>query len=191
MLVSEERPWFHTETKPSEHYGLLFVTLAPLSCEKQAILCCFFPIITLLIQILSSIQLCQCFLSISSMSGLYRLAGVCANLYETAVHQSWVVMATPGQKFYAVTSILQTISCVSLPSLTALVKQGGVEVRNWLHRHIFLSGLHWTNYSISGLTISAPQASCRDCELEEASSSKDTLDTFCRSDFGEYLHSYI
>ncbi|KAI3357670.1 hypothetical protein L3Q82_016076 [Scortum barcoo] len=28
-----------------------------------------------------------------------------------------------------------------------------------------------------------PQASCRDCELEEASSSKDTLETFCRSDF--------
>uniref|UniRef100_A0A8D0A3S9 FZ domain-containing protein n=1 Tax=Sander lucioperca TaxID=283035 RepID=A0A8D0A3S9_SANLU len=35
----------------------------------------------------------------------------------------------------------------------------------WLHRHIL------------------PQASCRDCELEEASSSKDTLETFCRSDF--------
>ncbi|XP_033943390.1 secreted frizzled-related protein 5 [Pseudochaenichthys georgianus] len=29
----------------------------------------------------------------------------------------------------------------------------------------------------------APQASCRDCELEEASSSKDILETFCRSDF--------
>ncbi|XP_029011727.1 secreted frizzled-related protein 5 [Betta splendens] len=28
-----------------------------------------------------------------------------------------------------------------------------------------------------------PQASCRDCELEETSSSKDTLETFCRSDF--------
>ncbi|XP_054902107.1 secreted frizzled-related protein 2 [Poeciliopsis prolifica] len=28
-----------------------------------------------------------------------------------------------------------------------------------------------------------PQASCRDCELEEASSSKETLETFCRSDF--------
>ncbi|XP_040920027.1 secreted frizzled-related protein 5 [Toxotes jaculatrix] len=28
-----------------------------------------------------------------------------------------------------------------------------------------------------------PLASCRDCELEEASSSKDTLETFCRSDF--------
>ncbi|XP_035809484.1 secreted frizzled-related protein 2 [Amphiprion ocellaris] len=28
-----------------------------------------------------------------------------------------------------------------------------------------------------------PQASCQDCELEEASSSKDTLETFCRSDF--------
>uniref|UniRef100_A0A3Q1BJ35 FZ domain-containing protein n=1 Tax=Amphiprion ocellaris TaxID=80972 RepID=A0A3Q1BJ35_AMPOC len=35
----------------------------------------------------------------------------------------------------------------------------------WLHRLIF------------------PQASCQDCELEEASSSKDTLETFCRSDF--------
>nr|XP_020471674.1 secreted frizzled-related protein 5-like [Monopterus albus] len=28
-----------------------------------------------------------------------------------------------------------------------------------------------------------PQASCRDCELEEASSSKETLETFCRNDF--------
>ncbi|XP_037627933.1 secreted frizzled-related protein 5 [Sebastes umbrosus] len=28
-----------------------------------------------------------------------------------------------------------------------------------------------------------PQASCRDCELEDASSSKDTLETFCKSDF--------
>ncbi|XP_038578386.1 secreted frizzled-related protein 5 [Micropterus salmoides] len=28
-----------------------------------------------------------------------------------------------------------------------------------------------------------PQASCRDCELEDASSSKDILETFCRSDF--------
>ncbi|CAG6021530.1 unnamed protein product [Menidia menidia] len=28
-----------------------------------------------------------------------------------------------------------------------------------------------------------PQASCRDCELERASSSKDTLEIFCRSDF--------
>uniref|UniRef100_A0A8P4K8H5 Secreted frizzled-related protein 1 n=1 Tax=Dicentrarchus labrax TaxID=13489 RepID=A0A8P4K8H5_DICLA len=31
--------------------------------------------------------------------------------------------------------------------------------------------------------LSFPQASCRDCELEETSSSKDTLETFCRSDF--------
>lgn len=36
------------------------------------------------------------------------------------------------------------------------------------------------------VTISVPQASCRDCELEEALSSRDTLETFCRSDFGEY-----
>ncbi|XP_041861071.1 secreted frizzled-related protein 5 [Melanotaenia boesemani] len=35
-----------------------------------------------------------------------------------------------------------------------------------------------------------PQASCRDCELEEAASSKDALDTFCRSDFGEYQHYF-
>ncbi|XP_076023242.1 secreted frizzled-related protein 5 [Genypterus blacodes] len=28
-----------------------------------------------------------------------------------------------------------------------------------------------------------PQASCRDCELEETSSAKETLETFCRSDF--------
>uniref|UniRef100_A0A8C5GPL0 Secreted frizzled-related protein 5-like n=1 Tax=Gouania willdenowi TaxID=441366 RepID=A0A8C5GPL0_GOUWI len=33
------------------------------------------------------------------------------------------------------------------------------------------------------LMLSAPQASCQDCELEQASSSKDTLEIFCRSDF--------
>uniref|UniRef100_A0A665T4D7 FZ domain-containing protein n=1 Tax=Echeneis naucrates TaxID=173247 RepID=A0A665T4D7_ECHNA len=33
------------------------------------------------------------------------------------------------------------------------------------------------------LTISVPVASCHDCELEETSSTKDTLETFCRSDF--------
>lgn len=54
----------------------------------------------------------------------------------------------------------------------------------------------WANFVklvfflISGLTVSVPQASCRDCELEEAASSKDALDTFCRSDFGEYQHSF-
>uniref|UniRef100_A0A8C5GP85 Secreted frizzled-related protein 5-like n=1 Tax=Gouania willdenowi TaxID=441366 RepID=A0A8C5GP85_GOUWI len=37
------------------------------------------------------------------------------------------------------------------------------------------------------LMLSAPQASCQDCELEQASSSKDTLEIFCRSDFGQYL----
>uniref|UniRef100_A0A674NTZ8 FZ domain-containing protein n=1 Tax=Takifugu rubripes TaxID=31033 RepID=A0A674NTZ8_TAKRU len=38
---------------------------------------------------------------------------------------------------------------------------------------------------ISSIT-NTPQASCQDCVLEEASSSKDTLEAFCRSDFGEY-----
>uniref|UniRef100_A0A3Q2GKF5 Secreted frizzled-related protein 2-like n=1 Tax=Cyprinodon variegatus TaxID=28743 RepID=A0A3Q2GKF5_CYPVA len=41
---------------------------------------------------------------------------------------------------------------------------------------------------ISSITNAMPQASCRDCELEEASSPKDTLETFCRSDFGESRH---
>uniref|UniRef100_A0A672Z1Y7 FZ domain-containing protein n=1 Tax=Sphaeramia orbicularis TaxID=375764 RepID=A0A672Z1Y7_9TELE len=31
--------------------------------------------------------------------------------------------------------------------------------------------------------FSVPQASCRDCELEESPSSKNTLEVFCRSDF--------
>lgn len=53
------------------------------------------------------------------------------------------------------------------------------------------SYLHWTNVSISGLTFSVPQASCQDCQLEEASSSKDTLETFCRSDFGGYQYRWI
>lgn len=135
----------HTETKPSKHYNLLSVTLAPLSLQKkQATKCyliqsCLFPTTTLLIQILSSTQRCP------SLSGLYRPAGACANLYGTAVHQSWVVMATLGQKFCAVISILRTTSCASPLSPTALFTQGGVEVRNWLHRHIRLSWLHSTN----------------------------------------------
>ncbi|XP_071398601.1 secreted frizzled-related protein 5 [Centroberyx affinis] len=40
-----------------------------------------------------------------------------------------------------------------------------------------------TNTSVHAGGRRVPQASCRDCELEEASSSKDTLETFCRSDF--------
>ncbi|KAK6303851.1 hypothetical protein J4Q44_G00263050 [Coregonus suidteri] len=41
-----------------------------------------------------------------------------------------------------------------------------------------------TNTSTStGGRRAVPQASCRDCELEEASSAKDVLETFCRSDF--------
>ncbi|XP_052337793.1 secreted frizzled-related protein 5 isoform X1 [Oncorhynchus keta] len=39
-----------------------------------------------------------------------------------------------------------------------------------------------TNTSTGGRRA-VPQASCRDCELEEASSAKDVLETFCRSDF--------
>ncbi len=33
-----------------------------------------------------------------------------------------------------------------------------------------------------------PRASCTDCELEETTSSKDLLDLFCKSDFGEKLY---
>lgn len=40
---------------------------------------------------------------------------------------------------------------------------------------------------ITDWSDSVPQASCQDCVLEEASSFKDTLEAFCRSDFGEYL----
>ncbi|KAG7283915.1 hypothetical protein CRUP_034102 [Coryphaenoides rupestris] len=40
-----------------------------------------------------------------------------------------------------------------------------------------------TNTSVETGGRRVPQASCRDCELEVASSAKDTLDTFCRSDF--------
>lgn len=152
MLVSEVRPWFHTESKPSKHYNQIFVTLAPPGWEKekQAIKCyliqpCLFPTTTLLIQTLSSFQYCPRSLSIFSLSGSYHPAGVCANLFGTAVHQSWVVMATRGQKFYAVISILQTISCVSPPSTTALLTQAGVEVSKWLCRHTLLSHLGSTN----------------------------------------------
>lgn len=94
----------------------------------------------------SSIRLCPCSLSICSLLGLYPPAGVCANLYGTAAHQSWVAMATLGQKFYAVTNTLPTISCASHPSPTPLFLQGGVEVRDWLHRNTALSLLHWTKH---------------------------------------------
>ncbi|XP_051281685.1 secreted frizzled-related protein 5 [Dicentrarchus labrax] len=40
-----------------------------------------------------------------------------------------------------------------------------------------------TNTTVQTGGRRVPQASCRDCELEETSSSKDTLETFCRSDF--------
>lgn len=40
------------------------------------------------------------------------------------------------------------------------------------------------------LSDSVPQASCHDCVLEEASSSKDTLEAFCRSDFGKYQQTF-
>ncbi|KAJ8016337.1 hypothetical protein DPEC_G00006140 [Dallia pectoralis] len=41
-----------------------------------------------------------------------------------------------------------------------------------------------TNTSVtSGGPTRVPRASCRDCELEEASSAKVLLETFCRSDF--------
>lgn len=169
------------------------ISTSPLSLETESptkgylIQSCLFTTTTLLIQIPAVYSmLYPCSFSISSLSGLYHPAGVCVNLFETAVHQLWVVMATPGQKFCAVTSILQTISCVSPPSRTALFTQEGVEVRNWLHRHMCMCWLDPANDSISCLIISVPQASCRDCELEEASSSKDTLEAFCRSDFGEY-----
>lgn len=33
-----------------------------------------------------------------------------------------------------------------------------------------------------------PRASCTDCELEEATSSKDLLNLFCKSDFGKKLY---
>lgn len=39
---------------------------------------------------------------------------------------------------------------------------------------------------VADLSDSVPQASCQDCVLEEASSPKDTLEAFCRSDFGKY-----
>lgn len=39
------------------------------------------------------------------------------------------------------------------------------------------------------IVSAVPQASCRDCELEEASSAKDVLETFCRSDFGKQSYT--
>lgn len=134
----------------------------------------------------SSTNCCPSSLSISSSSDLSHPAEACVNPYRTAVHRSWVAMATHGPKFCGATSIPRTISCVSRPSLTPPLTQQGVEVRNWLRRHTCWRWLYSTSDSISGLTISAPQASCRDCELEEASSSNDLLETFCRSDFGEF-----
>lgn len=40
---------------------------------------------------------------------------------------------------------------------------------------------NWFLWSVSVV----PRASCTDCELEEATSSKELLDLFCKSDFGK------
>ncbi|MEQ2177585.1 hypothetical protein GOODEAATRI_005077, partial [Goodea atripinnis] len=45
-----------------------------------------------------------------------------------------------------------------------------------------------TNASVYTGARGVPQASCRDCELEEAFSPKETLESFCKSDFSEYRH---
>lgn len=36
-----------------------------------------------------------------------------------------------------------------------------------------------------------PQASCRDCELEEASTTKEILENFCANDFSEYTYLFF
>ncbi|XP_046895451.1 secreted frizzled-related protein 5 [Hypomesus transpacificus] len=46
-----------------------------------------------------------------------------------------------------------------------------------------ISSITNASVSVSARGHKVPQASCRDCELEEASSAKDLLETFCRSDF--------
>lgn len=46
------------------------------------------------------------------------------------------------------------------------------------------------NWMVIDLSDSVPKASCQDCVLEEASSSKDTLEAFCSSDFGEYRPTF-
>lgn len=41
--------------------------------------------------------------------------------------------------------------------------------------------------SLTQLLPPVPRASCRDCELQDTSSSKEVLDMLCASDFGEPL----
>lgn len=43
------------------------------------------------------------------------------------------------------------------------------------------------NGSLPPSLPAVPRASCRDCELQEAGSSTEVLDTLCASDFGEPL----
>lgn len=121
--------------------------------------------------------------------GLYPLAEACVNLSGTAVHPSWTAMAILGQKFYVVTSILQTISCASPQSPTPLFNQGDEEVTTNAQHCIvcvFLHLLHLSNHKLWFFLV--PQASCQDCQLEESASTKETLETFCRSDFGKYKY---
>lgn len=141
-------------------------------------------------------------------SGLCHPAGVCASPCGRPVHQSWPATVTRGRIFCGATDFLQTTSCASHPSPTPALKPGDVEVRpttqtdtlkTLRHTHsetqtetLTETDSHWLitpedliNSWLWFDLLSVPQASCRDCELEVASSAKDTLDTFCRSDFGE------
>ncbi len=49
------------------------------------------------------------------------------------------------------------------------------------------SGFSQSNWFVWLFSV-VPRASCTDCELEETTSSKDLLDLFCKSDFGEKLY---
>lgn len=162
------RPWFYSATQLSKCYHLVAEFSFSFSPQHTNV------------NFLSKFDVSPIF------AGLYHPAGACVNLSERVVHLSWTAMGIPGPKFCAVISIPQTISCVSHLLPTALLKQEDREVTNLFYKYGKCVDPKQQNVMITDLSVSVPQASCQDCVLEEASSSKDTLEAFCRSDFGRH-----
>lgn len=172
-----------------------FVTLAPLSleAEKQASKCyliqsCLFPTIKLLIQILSSNSMLTTF---TLHLFFIRFISPCRSLCESVRDSCAPIMSCYGYPWPEILRCDQYpadhLMCISSITNSTVHTGGrrGKKLTNYTHM-LELTQFIKKNDSVSGFTISVPQASCRDCELEEASSSKDTLETFCRSDFGKY-----
>lgn len=124
--------------------------------------------------------------------GLFHHVEVCVSQYGTAVPPSWVAMVTPGLESCNVTTFPKIIWCAFLqlrvckmaPTTTEEVNNGFYSY----HSHVsnFRSHTIWMFFYDVFISLVVPRASCTDCELEEATSSKDMLDIFCKSNFGKF-----